>query len=91
MQEKGNRINILGYRQTEFKLSDGLIVGSTVAYKSSGSKEDMKEYFIMCLDFISKIINIITPYIKHLLYSKTLFKNRFKKNSKKCKTKNQNT
>ena len=51
----------------------------------------MREYFIKCLDFISKIINKLTPYIKHLLYSKTIFKIRFKKLFKKKKTKNQNT
>ena len=51
----------------------------------------MREYFIKCLDFISKILTKITPSFKHLFYSKTLFKKRFKKKLKKCKTKNQNT
>lgn len=51
----------------------------------------MREYFIKCLDFINKILNKVIPYFKHLFYSKTLFKVKFKKIFKKRKIKNQNT
>ena len=77
-----------------YKLDDGyipvyfllfIIIGFILYYLF------MREYFIKCLDFISKIFNKLTPYIKHLLYSKTIFKIRFKKIFKKKKTKNQNT
>lgn len=51
----------------------------------------MREYFIKCLDFIGKILNKIIPYFKHLFYSNTLFKVKFKKIFKKRKIKNQNT
>ena len=51
----------------------------------------MREYFIKCLDFIIKILNKVIPYFKHLFYSKTLFKVKFKKIFKKRKNKNQNT
>lgn len=51
----------------------------------------MREYFIKCLDFISKILTKIKPYFTHLFYSNTIFKIQFKKIFKKKKTKNQNT
>lgn len=51
----------------------------------------MREYFIKCLDFITKIFNKLLPFFKHLLYSSTLTHIKIKKKSKKSKTKNQNT
>ena len=77
-----------------YKLDDGYIPIYFLLFISIGFLLYylfMREYFIKCLDFISKIFNKITPYFKHMFYSKTLFKNRFKKIFKKCKTKNQNT
>ncbi len=51
----------------------------------------MRVYFHKCLDFFSKVIHKISPFFIHLLYSKTIFTNRFKKIFKKSKSKNQNT
>lgn len=77
-----------------YKLDDGyipiyfllfIIIGFLLYYLF------MREYFIKCLDFISKMLNKVIPYFKHLFYSKTLFKVKFKKIFKKRKNKNQNT
>ena len=77
-----------------YKLDDGyipiyyllfIIIGFLLYYLF------MRDYFIKCLEFISRILNKIIPRFKHLIYSKTLFKNRFKKIFKKSKSKNQNT
>ncbi|MBE6130105.1 MAG: hypothetical protein E7183_00070 [Erysipelotrichaceae bacterium] len=77
-----------------YKLDDGyipiyfllfIIIGFLLYYLF------MREYFIKCLDFINKILNKVIPYFKHLFYSKTLFKVKFKKIFKKRKNKNQNT
>lgn len=50
LQETGNRINILGYKETEFKICEGMVIGETEAYLSTASKEAIKEYFVLSVD-----------------------------------------
>ena len=57
LQEKGNRINILGHKETEFKFCNGFVVGTTVAYKNTASKEIVKEYFVVSVDVPFEVEN----------------------------------
>ena len=52
LQRDGNRINLLGLRNTEFFLDEGsgMLIGTTVALSSQSLPEDMKEYFVISLD-----------------------------------------
>lgn len=50
LQENGNRINLLGYKKTDFKVCGGMVIGETEAYKSTASKEAIKEYFVLSVD-----------------------------------------
>lgn len=73
-----------------YKLDDGyipiyfllfIIIGFLLYYLF------MREYFHKCLDLITIITKKITPHIKHLFYSKALFRKKYKKKRKQ----NQNT
>jgi len=49
-RESGNSICVLGYKKTEFEVCDGMVIGETEAYVSTGSKETVKEYFVLSVD-----------------------------------------
>lgn len=59
LREKGNRINLIGHKKTEYwkNESSGLLVGATVAYSSSSLSEDIKEYFVLSVDVPFEIEN----------------------------------
>lgn len=58
LQESGNRINLLGHKETEFWVNqNGYLVGSTVALSKSSLSEDIKEYFIVDVNVPFEIEN----------------------------------